>query len=347
MVTFRIKVRDQNGDELGEFDVYRSLKFNKRLNNYGQCSFEIPGNQEKASSLISLRRYSVYIYRTVDGTDTLVWSGEQAMREGTLENDGSNWVTIHCFTWLEQLNSRYTAAEVPFTSQDAGEIAWELIDTSQGLTGGDMGITEGTIIPTTDRDRTYYNQNIMEAIINLANVLSGFDFEITDAKIFNVYAIKGVDKTAEILLEYGVNMTSAHIIEDFVKPVNKAIVLGEAIGEDNLQRIERVDTDSRDLYGLRESTLSEMDVSEVESLEDKGDALLRKYSTQVLKVDMQLKKSFLSVTDFDIGDLIRLKIVNGIYNIDQTYRIFEYQVVYASDNTETLQLTLGTLNSDF
>lgn len=344
MVSYKIEVRDNNGDVLGRFTTYRNLEFNKRLNNYGSCSFDILANDTKASSLVALRRYQVFIYRVENGEETLVWAGEQAMREGKLNTQKTNWVTIHCYDWLEQLNHRYTADEVTFTAEDAGQIAWSLIDTTQSDTDGDMGITEGTIEVTVDRDRTYFNQNIMEAIINLANVISGFDFEINDQKIFNVYGVKGEDKSDSIILKYGKNLTDCHIIDDFTQPGNRAIVLGEATGEDNLQRIERNDTDSQGNYGLREKLISEMDVSEIETLEDKGDAVLRKYATSLIQVDVDILKSSISVADFSLGDLISLKIQYGIYNIDETYRVFESIVKYDTDNTETLTLVLGTLN---
>ena len=89
-------------------------------------------------------------------------------------------------------NNRYTDAVVEYASTDAGEIAWDLIDNSQNQTNGDLGITKGIIETTQNRDRTYYNQNIMEAIVNLSNVIGGFDFEFTHNKVFNVYAVKGL-----------------------------------------------------------------------------------------------------------------------------------------------------------
>lgn len=345
MVSYKIQVRDSNGDILGEFDTYRNLEFNKRLNNYGSCSFQVLDTDSKASSLVALRRYQVYIYRVVDGDDALVWAGEQAMREGELNIEKSNWITIHCYDWLEQLNHRYTADEVIFTDEDAGDIAFSLIDTTQGDTDGDLGITEGTIETTVDRDRTYFNQNIMDAIINLANVISGFDFEINDQKIFNVYGVKGSDKSDTIILEYGRNLTKCHIVEDFTQPGNRAIVLGEATGEDNLQRVERNDTDSQAIYGLREQLISEMDVSELDTLQDKGDAVIRKYATSLLQVDIDILKSSVAISDFSLGDLVSLKIQNGIYDIDEAYRVFEWHIQYDFDNTETLSLVLGTLNT--
>ena len=77
----------------------------------------------------------------------------------------------------------------------------------------DLGFTKGSIEVTTNRDRTYNNQNIMEAFINMSNVISGCDFEITDDKVLNVYLLKGEDKTQDIILEYGENVSDVQIDE--------------------------------------------------------------------------------------------------------------------------------------
>lgn len=337
-VDYRILVKDSSGNLVGEFDKFRNLKFGKKLNNYGTCSFDIPAGDDKNSSLVSLRIYTVWVY--VDGT--LVWAGEQAFRGGVLDEKGNNWSTIHCFTWLEQLRHRYTGAERAFTDTDAGQIAWTLIDETQNDGSyGDFGITQGTIEATIDRDRTYYNQNILEAITNLSDVLSGFDFEITDNRVFNVYGAMGENKISSIRLEYGHNVKSAKIEEDFIVPVNRAIVLGQAVGATTLTRVVRNDTDLQVLYKLRESRLSETDVSSTATLQDKGDAAIRKYGTALLKVDMELASNAPRVDEFDVGDALTLVIKSGIYNIEEQYRVFEWQMSLDKQNKEHLSLLLG------
>lgn len=341
--TYRIIVRDQNDVVIGEFEKFKSLEFGKRLNNYGTASFKIPANDPKTASLVSLRRYTVWIYYQKDADTTLVWSGEQAAREGELDNEGNNWCTIHCYDWLEQLNSRYTDAERIFTNVDAGEIAWTLIDETQSQTNGDFGITEGSIEATMDRDRSYYNDNVMEKIIQLANVLSGFDFEITNDRVFNVYSVMGDDKTDEIIFEYGRNMESAKVFEDFTSPVNRGIVIGQSTDDlENLIRVERNDTGLQAINKVREGLLSEMDVSETDTMEEKGDALIRKYGTTLIKIDINLASVLTpNITQFGLGDSITLIIQNGVYDINEQFRVFEWQVTFDDNNVEHLTLVLG------
>lgn len=517
---YRILVKDQAGNFIGEFDKFRNLRFGKRLNNYGAASFDIPVGDAKAGTLVSLRRYTVWIYYEKDATKTLVWSGEQAAREGNLDDAGNNWCTIHCYDWLEQFSSRYTRATRSFDQIDAGEIAWTLIDETQQQIGdhfialgptypiegtedlpvtfldeqsyssqnfiyqsflapmtgklnklyvltnedgtaigtreisiytdsadapntemagsqidvpitsstdtdpywleldysgldvqlvegtkywvalrgsfdidhdnpvyhftgdvaegrveipadsteetalvglnlafraefigstdddeanGSFGITEGTIEATVNRDRNYFNQNIMEAIINLSNVISGFDFEITNNKVFNVYVVKGEDKTEDVILEYGVNIARVRVFEDFAKPANRAIILGQSTDVTNqLIRVERNDTTLQDTYKIREGLLSEMDVSETETMNDKGDALIRKYGGPLFDIDVDLASVLEpNITQFALGDSILLIIENGIYAIRSEYRVFEWEITYNDNNVEKLSLVLG------
>lgn len=332
---YRIIVKNGDGDLIGEFKTFRNLTFGRRLNNYGTCSFEIPVEDPKAINLVALRIYTIDVYRDA----LLIWAGEQAIRDGNLDSAGNNWCTITCFDWFEQLFSRYTDAEEVYAGVDAGAIAWDLIDTTQ--TESDLGITEGTIEATQNRDRTYNNQNIGEAIINLANVINGFDFNINTSKVFTVESNIGVDRR-NLVLEYGRNIQSIRITEDSSSLTNRAIVLGDSGDFSDPLRVERDDAPSQAIYKLREGLLTELDVNQVATLEDKGDALLRKRGEPLLKTSMNLiPSSNPTIADFSIGDVITLKVVSGVYDIQSAFRVFEWTVSVGTNDTETLDLVLG------
>lgn len=505
---YRVVVKS-GADTIGEFEAFTKLVFGKRLNNYGTCVITIPVSEEKLSELVELRKNTIWIYRE----DTLVWSGEMAIRSGDLDNKGGGTAEVHSYTWFEQLSNRFTEQELRYEGVDAGQIAWDLIfrtqnqyiqddtgadlpvtastsnavgtidwttpdnikvddstsanidfgatelatyylkatnfgfalpansditgivvtvkelndkgsvlhyatdvnvklikagtiqthnkgtstDRAETVTsteyGGvndlwgdtwtysdinnsgfgvalsylgkgsiiniysvkitvyykypasvgnyDLGITEGTIEATMERDRTYNNQNIAEAISNLTNVIEGFDFEITDNLVFNVKVLIGEDKTESIILDYGSNILSCRITEDFSQPVNRSIVLGEVSDNSSLVRIEREDLVSQTAIKLREDAVTEWDVSETETLNEKGDAILRKYAYPLLKIDLDILPNTPNITQFSLGDLIIVRIVKGFYNIKEEYRVFEWEVKYNSDGTEKLTLVLG------
>lgn len=334
---------DKSNIFLGEIANFRNLKFGKRLNNYGTCSFDIQVDDLIANALISLCQYSVWIYRVTSTGNVLVWSGEQRRRTGKVVENHDDWCTIYCYDWLYALKDRYTAQSATYSNVDAGLIAWQMINTSQLKTNGNLSITKGTIATTQDRDRTYQNQNIMEAIINLSDVIGGFDFEITDDRVFNVYTVKGTDLTESLILEYGRNLQNATIDEDFTNPCNNAIVLGEVTDATDLSRVDRPDSTTQVKYKLREMVLSSDNVVDQNTLSEKGDAMLYKYQEPLIKVTFEVIRGTINVTQFSLGDLVRLIIKKGIYNIDSDYRIFEWSVNYEDDNTEKLSLVLGEL----
>jgi hypothetical protein len=324
---------EQDGIFLGEFVEFRDLQFQKRLNNYGTCQFSVP-NKHSLLSLIKLRRNTVWVYKRVEDVDTLVWAGEMALAKGALTDNGNNWITIHCFDWFEQLRQKYTPAQIRYDQLPAGEIAWQLID-------GSFKIQKGTIEDTQLRDREYFNQNVAQAIVNLSNVINGIDFEITNDRVFNTYNVKGVDRTQDIQFIYGHNVRAAQIEQNFLTPINKAIVIAEAEGASELVRIERTDTTSIAEYGVREGLSSEMEVTIISTLEDKGDAMLRKYANELLILDFEPVGNTHSIEGFEVGDIIYVEVKDGVYNIATDYRVFEWVVQFDNKGVEHLSLTLG------
>lgn len=346
MINYTIKVKDATDDFIGEFTNFRNLKFSKKLNNYGVCQFDVPIDDVNAMNLIDLRKYTIWVYRKEDNNaEVLEWSGEQALTKGNLTKDNDDWVTLYSFDWFEQLAARYTAAIKTITNTDAGQIAWTLINDTQSEINGNFGITQGSIEATQNRDREYYNQNVAEAIVNLANVINGFDFEITNDRVFNVYAFKSTDKSTDVHFEYEFNITDVEITQDYSKITNRAIVLGQAYAETELQRVERNDALLQATNLLRENVITEMDVTELQSMQDKGDAVLRKYKLPLLSISMNLTSEAASIDDFALGDLIGIKIIKGCYNINSKFRVYGYDLEFNENGSERLSLILGDFNN--
>lgn len=338
---YRIIIKDENGNEVGEAPAPRKLSFSKRLNDYGRAKWDIRVSDPQAASFVALRKNTIEIHRESGTALTLVWAGEQALVRGELNEAGNNWAAVHAFTWFEQLYHRYTSEIVTYTEIDQGAIMVDLINDTNA--DDPTKITIGTTPATKIRDRAYHSQNIAEAIINLSNVASGTDFEVTDLGVFNAESIIGTDKTSSVVFRYGHNIKNVTIIEDFTSPINRAIVLGEATGETELTRVDRNELTLQGEYGLREGRLQEMDISSISTLEDKGDAAIRKYGQPLLHIEFDLVRNVSpSIDEFTVGDGIRLIIQNGMYTIDEQYRVYEWEITWDEKSTETLKLTLGT-----
>lgn len=338
MKEYNILIKNSNDVAIGEFNSYQKIEFGKRLNNYGTANITLPINDSKASSLVALRRNTVWIYRGADN----IWSGEMALRKGELDNKGGGLITIYCFDWLEQLRNRYTEKDLRYDQVDQGEIAWDVVNRSQSQENGDFLFRRGVITHTKLRDREYHSQNILDILINLSKVIDGFDFEISNARLFNISPQIGIYRGATVKLKHGENMHAKSILEDFTNPVNRAIVQGQPIIEDpEILRVERNALTEQGIYKLREDLYSDLDISEEETFQEKGDALLQKYKQALIQIDIDITPTSPKITDFSLGDIVPNIIKKGIYDINENYRIFEWKVTYTPDNVEKISLVMG------
>lgn len=332
-----LQIRDRNNTKLAEFTSYTQFKFGKRLNDYGSAEIQIPMNHTAFHKLVSLRRNSVWIYRNND----LKWSGELVMRDGEIDDKGAATIKVYAFDWLHRLKKRRTAETIRYDQVDAGLILKDLIVRAQAEENGNMGITYGTIEETMPRDREYHSDSLYDVALNLTNVINGFDFEITDNKVLNVKKRIGVDRSENIVLTYGANITRCRITEDYTEATNRAIVLGQAKDLTKLVRIDRNNYESQQSIGLLEETLTDFDISDEQTYRDKGDAMNRKYAYPLISLDMQLLSGTPNISQFGLGDWIRNKIDNGIYKFNELYRIFEWEVTVNSNDQESLKLVIG------
>lgn len=332
---YEIIVIDKAGTRIGQIINWVGFSFEKKLNNFGSCIIKVPLLDEALPELIAPRRYEVQIYR--DGA--LLWAGEQVWVRSALtsEAEGTDILELICYDYLEMFNARYTDLEDIYSTVDAGTIAWTLIDESQTLTNGDLGITQGNIEATQNRDRTYYNQNIMEAIVNLSKVIGGFDFEITPEKVFNVYALKGLDRSSFAIFEYGVNFKTVSISNDFGTPSNFSIAVGEGTGLSKLKETSE-NVPSQESIKLRQQLTVENSVSVLQTLQDKADDITSRFSTPVLSLTfMQSQKTNPNLGSIDLGDYVKVRVDRGVFDIDNLFRVYGIKVAVDQTGNEIIE----------
>lgn len=336
---YQIIVKDKSGTTIGEFTEWFNLRFSDKLNNYGECSFDVPVTSDELDTLTSLRRYDVFILRNGE----IVWSGEQANRSVSLEANSPQLLTIRCFTFFEMLNARYSPEFVRYEAEDQGQILKDLVDTSQALTDGDFGFTFDTIEATQDRDREYALYNIMEAFINMSNVIGGPDFWIDHDKVIHIVPYRGIDRSTQFIMEWGVNIYKSFIQENFSSPANEAIVIGAGFGSSQVIG-GYTDTVARGIYKLRQQRISETDVSQVETLNDKGEDLVTAYKNPLVTIDFQQIPNTLPVFgSFTLGDSIRIKVKEGIYNINNVFRVYGYSVQIGNNGEEYISYLVSQI----
>jgi len=191
----------------------------------------------------------------------------------------------------------------------------------------DFGITIGTIQTSVNRNRTYEYKCLYDAISELADVLYGFDFEVTDNKQFNVYyPSKGTDKSDNIIFEFGTNIDKIDFAQDFTEPANEVLVLGNGSGTAMVTSTV-TDTNMRGQYKLRKAINSQKDVDDESYLEAVGQKQLNTYAYVVRQYKVTQKANTSpEYGDLSVGDWIRIRVNHGYLQIEDVVRIKTIQV---------------------
>lgn len=158
---------------------------------------------------------------TVEGWTDPLFVGRVVVPEGESSADTEGY-TINALDPWAQLESAYHKGAVIadvmgldaygptyYSATDQDAIMWDLIDDLDV----DHGIIQGTLAATTtNRDRAYLpGKNIAEAVLQLAEVIGGSDFELApvdasngDLCEFNTYnPQQGSDLSASVIFEHG------------------------------------------------------------------------------------------------------------------------------------------------
>lgn len=238
-------------------------------------------------------------------------------------SDNSVSLDLAFKSWLAYFEKRYTS-EV-YTSEDAGEIAWGIINVAQGETDGSIGVTKGTVTATKDRDRTFDRDNIAEQIIKMSadNVKDGFDFEITNDKVFSVSARLGSDKPAIVF--DNISIINSNIIYQLgLNIITQSHQLGNGSGATQVASTKTSIATYTEKWYLQEKYTSNTSISEVATLDDHALKELtdNQDSYKYLKLSVNAKND---PSTYDVGDGVTVEllgIINGLYRIKtKTYQI--------------------------
>lgn len=243
-------------------------------------------------------------------------------------SDTGNTLNLAFKSWLSYFAKRYTS-EV-FTSEDAGEIAWGIINVAQLETDGSIGITKGTVTATKDRDRTFDRDEIANAIIKMSadEVKDGFDFEISNDKVFTVASRLGSDKPA-IVFDKNSILQSNIVYALGLNIITQSHQLGNGSGADQVQSTKTSTGTYTSKWYLQEKYTNNTSISEVATLDDHADKelLLNQDSSKTVNISVN---SNIDPSTYDIGDgvtLDLLDIISGLYRI----KTKSYQVQQGSE----------------
>lgn len=330
------------GGILGEFPQAQSRTVTLRAGpgNYHEAQVNINGRDLAAAAFTELQNDMVVLWGT-----QVIFLGRIAPTQDDLDAT-SHRCTVGALGYQEVLRRRAVYTTASFTGVDQAAIAWQLIQTTQALSGGNLGIVQGAGSPTgVPRTWTAAPGDMVGADIDqLAEMDQGFDWDITPAGVtglrFDVfYPSRGTHRG--LVLQYGDGLVSK--ISRVVDPSAFADAIYETGNSGNSltpQALTAADIATRgegrwdQVVGTDIQTQSALNAHAAFDLAA-GEVLTPTY-TVTLKPGVWTGPSQLW-----IGDLVQLVITSGRLHVNSTYQVTELDFDISADNVETVTATLG------
>jgi len=185
VTTWTLDLRDRTGGALIKADVaFKSLTAKWVLNAPGALEAEFRHDADLGGARIGTAEFQL----KRDGV--VVWAGPW---RGTDVDARAHRIRVNAEGLHSWFRSRIVTSDLVYTATAQQEIAWNLLNHTQGQTHGSLGIVQGTHTGSTiNRDRFYCSSeapNIGEEVEAFLAYSDGFDFEINPAtRAFNTWA---------------------------------------------------------------------------------------------------------------------------------------------------------------
>lgn len=333
MSDYAVVITDLLGNNIAFLDGF-NLETTRRLSSFCDGKFELK-SRDPALAGIFVGKRAVKVYRN-----------------GLLRAHGRIWeplsydqdkVTVEFRDPWGVIQNRRIRAQTRFDQIEAFTIAWDLIEAQNGYytTRLRQAAQQGT---SQLRDRTYDPGKLVgEAVEQLSEVLNSFWFRIdpvdgvagTQGEFVTLYPDSGSTRPT-CLFEYG-DETSGTIETYEVQvllPRNRVTARGALVGGDAAStQLTSVfqDDDSILEYDLYDDEVSFSDVSEQTTLDQHAAEELRPAPIKTYSFVPLPGRGPMLWDDFDVGDIISFRILNGAFEEAGTGRVTAC-TVKASDN---------------
>lgn len=340
---------DHSGQPVTEITNAVETQFSARRNQGRQARIVMSHDDDEAISLIGMLTSGVpqlRYYRDM----TLRLSAYLTSIDGQLSEDGQDTlVAVFKDPFGRMLgdgseNGRHLFAALEFAAVDQGDIGWALINALN--TDSDTGIREGTIETTTLRDRSYEaGKNVGEALVQLTEVIGGFDFEILpldsvtqSGKLgeYVVYNEMGEDRE-DLIWGFGKgSMANVRAVSQTITPpVNRV----RMITSDSTLTADVVDATSLSLFGRWSKSLSApTDITEQTTINQQATDRLRPTWTRVTAFQPDSAIGPQPWDDYWLGDTGRFLGSQGAFNQAFVPRVEGITITDGADKSEVHEL---------
>lgn len=306
------------GGRVIELPRARATQIVWELNGAGMANITMPTSDLQTRDLKFIER-EVQIWRK----GQLLWWGVPWRMHADVHNHFFQCEGLWSYFFRRVIEDTRT-----YVQADQHNIAWDLLNYTQ-TTHGDFGIDAGSFLGSgVLRDRTYNkdeHQHIGDLVGAFTKLINGFDFDIeidgSGSRLWTpYYPSKGTLQSAKVL-EWGRNIIDYRYRKDANALATKAIITGEGDGPTRPEG-SYIDAVAAAQYGYFIEVQSESDISQVETLNAKAEALVKNRNKPVLIPEVQLKNEPVELIGvIDTGDRFPVRIDHGATFIDQTLRM--------------------------
>lgn len=261
---------------------------------------------------------------------------------------------LHASGYLDDLGYRYllpvtgvNGGVTTYTTTDIGAIMWDMIDTTQSRTNGDIGLTQGAIQTSRDLTDTWqpYATSLKDIFIAITERDNAVDFDFTYDRKLNVYYPSQGRVQTDFSFTYPGNIVSLSVPVDATQLVNVSINRGSGNGLDITPIRTRSNTASQATFGRMERIDDYADVSVNTTLDSFGDETLRVFAVPLIIPDVTLRSGKEPpLGAYGLGDWVKFTIPGrpAFANVHGTHqRIQEIAVNLNDMDTEEIRLTVA------
>ncbi len=306
----QIKIYDREYNPLTAFNVgdYGGLTYRKTVGQIGDASFTLDINNVKVTE-VNLRNYNRI---AIEEDGVVKWNGYIIDKKINF-----NQVTVQCKELIGILGKRLVP-DAYTLSGDAGVAIATLLSYINGIE--DVGIIMGETDVTTSINLTFNQQDALSILKNIADTV-GAQFKINDDRTLDFMMNIGEDKSSDVILAYNILQPQLANLTAFDVDDNGDNIVSRSFGKTSTLTSMQDDSGLRGKYGL----LEQFNPFDQANTQGNLDALVSsKLSDTLFSPTLNLTPG--QDDNFEIGDLVTVKISNKLISIDDSFQILEKSV---------------------
>ena len=333
MGQWEFELLDTVGDALGSLSVAKSRKVTWYLDDAAKASFTIDGLHPQAE-LISETATDLRVY---DPDHTVRFRGRMGSSNDDVSAAGhiSNLTAVDYRGFLARRTIWPTSTQSWLTTEQTA-IGWQLINESQALPGGALGITDGSSATGITRSPVYASgAAISKTITDLGNLASGFDWEIDPNLSFNTfYPQRGIDPG--ITIAYGAEIAS------FRQTIDTGTFATAIRYSGDQSLVEQVVTTTTfGAAGRWEIQIGDPSILNQSILNNRAQWELLKDQVLTPSYELTLRPGWWTPDLLWLGDTVTLVLKSGKINVNKPFRIVRVDVTQGDDGGQVVVLGCG------